>query len=190
MRRWEERWAYFLDEARRDLTSGEEVRPCLVVLAGEERLFLAFVRSFGRGGLYDAVVELLALAGALGADRLALSLPGRAWSLQDPVAPVVPGVADLRQRVLVIEESDGTAGAPRGCTLAIPYDVEDGVVRWGEPLGGGQWVGSLAGALAGTIAARQRLRASDREVRRQAQRCVAAGHLLAVGPTLADRLAR
>lgn len=188
MRRWEDRRAYFLSEAERDLEFGEDVRPCLVALAGEERLFLAFLRSFRRGELYDAIVELLALAGALGADRLAMSLPGRAWSLQDPVPPVLPGVADLRQRVLVLEESDGTAGAPRGSTLAIPYDIVDGGVRWGEPLGGGDWVGALAGALGATIEVRERMRGPDRAVRRQAERCVAAGHFLALGPTVAGRL--
>lgn len=188
MRRWEERRAYFLEEAARDVEAGEEVRPCLVAVAGEERLFLAFLRSFARGELFAAVVELLALAGPLGADRLALALPGRAWSLNDPVPPVLAGVADLRQRVLVIEEADGSCGPPRGGTLAVPYDVDGTSVRWGEPLGGGHWVGPLSGALAATIAARDRLHEPDPALRHRAARCVAAGHLLAVGPAVADRL--
>lgn len=189
MRRWEERRAYFLDEARRDIECGDDVRPCLVALAGEERLFLAFLRPFERGELLDALIELLALAAPLGADRLAMSLPGRAWSLHDPVPPVLPGVGDLRQRVLVIEEADGTRGRPRGSTLAIPFDIADGTVVWGDPLDGGDWVGPLAGALVKTIAERERIRGRDRAPRRQAQRCVALGHMVALGPTVADRLA-
>lgn len=185
MQRWEDRRAYFLGEAARDIERGEDVRPCLVAMTGEDRLFLAFLRSFERGELFDALLELLALAGTLGADRLAMSLPGRAWSLQDPVPPVLPGVGDLRQRVLVIEEAAGAAGS----TLAIPYEVIDGTVRWGDALGGGNWVGSLAGALLKTIEVRDRMRGPDLLIRRQAQRCVAAGHFLALGPTVADRLA-
>jgi len=90
---------------------------------------------------------------------------------------------------LVIEEADGTRGHPRGSTLAIPFDLADGTLRWRDPLDGGDWVGPLGGALAKTIAARDRIRGGDRAIRRQAQRCVALGHFLALGPTVADRLA-
>lgn len=190
MRRWEDRQAYFLDEARRDIEDGRDARPCVVALAGADRLFLAFLRPFERGELYDALVELLALAAPLGADRLALSLPGRAWSLHDPVPPVLPGVGDLRQRVLVIHEADGTRGRPRDRTLAIPYDLVGGAVRWGDPLEGGDWVSPLGGVLAVTIRHRDRVRGGDRAIRRQAERCVVLGHFLALGPTVAERLAR
>lgn len=189
MRRWEDRRSYFLDEARRDLEGGQDVRPCFVALTGTDRLFLAFVRPFERGELFEALVELLALAAPLGADRLAMSLPGRAWSLRDPVPPVLPGIGDLRQRVLVIEEADGTLGQPHASTLVIPFDVADGTLRWGDPLGGGEWVGPLAGALAKTIAVRDRTPGPDHTIRRQAQRCAALGHLLALGPGVAERLA-
>ena len=47
------------------------------------------------------MVEALAGLLPLGADRLAAALPGRAWSLDDPVVPVSDD-GDLRQRVLML----------------------------------------------------------------------------------------
>ncbi len=121
---------FLREAARADLDGKGEVRPCLAAFCGDRAAFVAFVRPFAKGGYADPLIELLAAAGGIGADRLALSIAGRAWSMNDPVSPVVPGAGDLRQRVLCLflVQADETA------EVVHPFDIVDGAVRWGEPL--------------------------------------------------------
>src|SRR5687767_6035135 len=97
---WGDVEGFLLDEAAKDVALSDEVRPCLAAFAGDEPLLVAWWRPFPKGGYADPLIELLALACPLGADRVAQSLAGRATSLDDPIAPVVAGVGDLRQRVV------------------------------------------------------------------------------------------
>lgn len=188
MQQWENMEAFMTAEAARDLEAGEEVRPCFAAFAGAAPLVLAFLRPFPQGRAADALIELLALAAPLDADRLALSIGGRAWSLDDPIPPVDPDFGDLRQRVVAIESVDGSVGRPRPASTIIPFDLVDGQVRWGEPLRGEGEHSWVASAFVVTIRKRRQLRGSMEEIRRQAKRCVALGHLLALSPTVADRL--
>ncbi|MGH8906127.1 MAG: hypothetical protein ACRD0K_06355 [Egibacteraceae bacterium] len=189
MQQWDEIEQFMIAEAERDLTVGQEVRPCFTAFAGPTPLVLAFVRPFPKGGYQQPLIELIALAAPLDADRLKLSITGRAWSLLDPIPPVDAQAGDLRQRVLSIESVDAHAGRPRSHSVLVPFDVVDGAVVWGEPTrmtGGEGWIPF---AFRRAVRVRGRLRgASIADLRAQAERCAALGHLIALGPTVADRL--
>lgn len=185
---WKDREAFLLNEASRDLEAGREVRPCFLAMAGECPLFVALLRAYDRGDHLGPLIELIALAAPLDADRLVVSLTGRAWSLHDPVVPMVPGVGDLRQRVLLIEEVDGTRGRPTSCSSATPYDLDGGTVRWGEPIRQAGETGLVSAALALAVRRRGRLQAGDDQIREQAERCLRLGHALALAGPVRDRL--
>lgn len=188
MQRWSEVSAFLLQEAAADLADRGDIRPCLVAFAGEEPLFVAFLRSFDKGKYADPVIELLALAAPLGADRIAISLGGRAWSLHDPIPPVIPGGGDLRQRVLCTVTADGAGADVEVCGTVHPFTVAAGEVAWGDPVahdGGDGWIPS---ALRLTVAHRRSLAASRADIRRQARRCVALGHLVGLAEGVAEQL--
>jgi hypothetical protein len=188
VQRWHEVEEFLLGEAARDLINGVDVHPCLMAYAGEHALFVAFLRPFPKGGYADPMIELLALAAPLAADQLALSMAGRAWSLLDPIPPVLADVGDLRQRVVVLQSADGRAGRVRLHSRMFPFELTDGSVRWGEPLRYDGDTGWMTGALALAIRHRRRISGPPAQIRRQAERCVALGHLLALAPAVHDRL--
>ncbi|MFA9445701.1 hypothetical protein [Egicoccus sp. AB-alg6-2] len=106
---WTDATPALLDLAREDLADGLLPRPRLIAHAGNEAVGIAQLRPHVDDVL-PPLLELLALFLPLGADRLTLALPGRAWSLEDPIAPVTDEV-DLRQRVLLVIGADaGDAG--------------------------------------------------------------------------------
>lgn len=188
MQDWNGVEAFLLEEAERDLADGRDIRPCLMAFDAEDALMIGFLRSFDKGCYDEPIIELLALAGPLGANRLVLSIGARAWSLEDPVVPVVPGVGDLRQRVMVIVRADATAAGDCVETALHPFELTDGVVRWGDALrhpGGQGW---LASALAVAVQRRGELTAAPGDMRRQAKRCVALGHLLGLSETAERRM--
>lgn len=188
MRQWDERRDFLLEEAAFDQEFGVDVRPGFLAYAGSHPLFVAFLRPFLKGQHMDAVIELLALAAPLDADRLAVSIGARAWSLDDPIPPVIPGVGDLRQRVLVIEEVDGSTGRARGCSLAYPWSLEGGRVRWSDPLESTDVTGPLGQMLRVAVARRRELSADTASIREQAERCARLGHLIALAEPVNDRL--
>jgi hypothetical protein len=188
MQQWDQMERFMILEAQRDLEAGDEVRPCFTAFAGEIPLLLAFLRPFPKGRYHDPLIELLALAAPLDADRLKLSISGRAWSMDDPIPPVDRNFGDLRQRVLEIESVDGTAGRPRAASVLLPFDVIDGTVWWGDTIRLGRGEGWIPNALEITVRKRRQFReASQQEIRKQAERCAHLGHLLALGPTVANR---
>ncbi len=189
MTQWEGRRAFLLDEARDDLERGEEVRPCLLAWRGDRPLLVAYLRPYRRGGHVDALVEVLSVAAPLGADRLALSVGGRAWSLRDPVTPVIDGVGDLRQRVVVLEQVDATSGRIVMGTLAVPFRLDDRrQVTWLPPVDSEETISRACTALAASIHHRGRFAAEPDRIRRRAQACVAAGHQLALSAPVHDEL--
>lgn len=190
MERWEQVEDVVQGQAELDLMAGAAMaRPCFVAFAGDELCFVAFLREFEKGAYHDAVIELLALAGPLGADRLAFAVTARAWSLDDPIPPVADGV-DLRQRVLVVELVDAVVGHR---SILRPFDepAPGKAVRWGErqELEGSE--GWLASALtfAASAEGRERLAAPDDAIAAQAIRCEQLGHLLIWSPAVGARLA-
>lgn len=188
MQQWNDAETFLLAQAGIDLTESADVRPCLVAFCGTDLLLVAFLRSFAKGGYADPMIELLALTAPLGADRLALSIAGRAWSLDDPVVPAVDGVGDLRQRVLIVHRVDG-ASAPTAVASALhPFAHDEGGVRWDPPVrhaGGHGW---LPSALQLAVERRETLAAPAGEIRRQARRCVDLGHVLAPTDAGAQRM--
>lgn len=188
MQRWSDVEDFLRDEAAADLRQDGEVRPCLAAFAGEERLFVAFLRSFAKGAYADAIIELLALAAPLDANRLALSLAGRAWSLHDPIPPVLDGAGDLRQRVLCTTVADGAGARVETRGRVQPFTVARGTVRWAEPITSDGGEGWIPGALRLAVERRSALAAPKSKIRGQARRCVELGHLLALGDGVARDL--
>lgn len=186
--RWEDVEATMVGFAAEDLAQGRAITPLLAAFAGDHLRFFAFLRPFAKREHGDALVELLALAMPLDADRLGLSLSARVWSLDDPMPPVSAD-GDLRQRALVCAFVDGSHGRPREDTVFHPYDLEDGDVRWHPPqrVGGGQ--GFVPAALTLAVRRRRQLRCDDAQILQQAERCVRLGHDLYLAPAVQHRLA-
>lgn len=188
MRAWDDVERYLIAEASADLADGDDIRPCLVAWRDEQPLFIAFLRSFARGQYADPVIELLALAAPLGANRLALSFGGRAWSWDDPIPPVVEAFGDLRQRVLSVTLAEERGGDVEVRGVIVPFTRDDSGAVWEAAVrhpGGEGWISS---ALRMAVEQRAALAATPRDMRRQARRCVALGHLLALSDAAAERL--
>lgn len=119
------------EELARNLTAldvelGEQPRHRVFGYRGEEPLVVIDLRPFPPGGVQTPMVEAMAGVLALGADRFAAALPGRAWSMDDPVVPVSED-GDLRQRVLML-----TTAQPdqRVRTWVLPFDLVDDHLTW------------------------------------------------------------
>ncbi len=98
-------------------------RPHLAAFAGDHACVLIGLRPFAPGAYQGPLVEAMALALPLGADRVSVALPGRAWSLDDPVVPVSDD-GDLRQRVLTQCTVDGHRQVTPRVTMRLhPFDV-------------------------------------------------------------------
>jgi hypothetical protein len=185
---WDHTEDLLLELAENDLAATGEVAPCLMAFGGERALLSAFLRPFPKGGYQQPMIEVLALTGALEADRLAMSLGGRVWSLHDPIPPVAHGHGDPRQQAVVIECVDGTVDPPRSTTLLAAYKLESTRVCWGERAcleGATGWISS---ALALSVARRDQLAAPMTAVRDQLARCDALGHDLYLASAVSDGL--
>lgn len=135
-----------------------EPRPHLAGFAGDDAIILIGLRPFGPGAYGGPLVEAMALALPLGADRVSLAMPGRAWSLDDPVPPVTED-ADLRQRVLMQVVVDGHGRTPPTVTMRLhPFTIgRDDAIAWGEALDPGPGEGWIAEALAAMVAGRDEI---------------------------------
>lgn len=183
---WQDVERVLVEAATDDLRSTSEVQPALAAFAGDDWQFLAWLRPFARGRYHDPMTEVLGLALALGCDRLALSISGRAWSMDDPVPPVTAD-GDLRQRVLVLHCVDA-AGEKSVWSVLRPFSVAGGEVRWQArqaltegPLG---WIPQALE----TTATATPPEAPLADVRRQAERIAALGHDLIVPTEVRRRL--
>ena len=189
---WEEVEELLLVGAESDLHAGFTPLPTLAAFSGEEAVALCVLRPLDERGPVPALVELLALLLPCDVDRLALLLPGRAWSLDDPIAPVCDA-GDLRTPVVVLITADGTQrpcrprsrvlridttadGSPglEACELAEPWEMEAPVVD----------------ALRILLDERDKLgpQAEQAELVAQLGRVVLLGHELALSPRLTDQL--
>jgi hypothetical protein len=185
--RWDDVEEFLIEEAAADLEATDDVRPCLAAFAGETPLGLAFVRPFERGRYHDALLEVWALMVPLGADRLALSMGARAWSWDDPMPPVIEGVGDLRQRVVVVMKVDGTGPEVTRTSSLHPFDRDGSTLKWGTILReqGEGWVGAAMEML---VRERDQMRAPISQIRKQLRRCAALGHVVALSPAARARL--
>lgn len=156
-------------------------RPHLVGFAGDTALVLVGLRPFAPGAYQGPLVEALALALPLGADRVSVALPGRAWSLRDPVVPVTDG-ADLRQRVLTQCSADGHRRDRPTVTMRLhPFHVvatDDGGLVWDPAIDPGPGEGWIPDALATLVGARADVGgdAGTHDLVRQLERLQRLGH--------------
>ncbi|WP_341254012.1 hypothetical protein, partial [Euzebya pacifica] len=184
---WEDQHQLLADLAVGDLRDGLDIRPTMVAFDAAGSLFLATVRPFDKGRHHDAIIEVGALAMALRANRLAISLGGRAWSRDDPIPPVLPDVGDLRQRVLVVHSVDAAAGRPECRTTVWPVRGErgDDDVSLGDPVASDDGVGWVIDAMSIMVDPRNQEDVDEEEIGQQVIRCDRLGHQLAwSGPGL------
>jgi hypothetical protein len=175
-----------LDLTRADLELAGQAQPHLLAFAADRIVALVGVRPFGPGEALQALVEVLSLLLPLDVDRLALSLPGRAWSLDDPIVPVSDD-ADLRTPVLLTIVADGHHPAEPTTVASTLHPFSwtdegwtiDAPVRGGEPADG-----EVHRALRVLLAERHDLAASADEVLLAAQlgRVLLLGHDLVLEP--------
>ena len=188
MQRWDQIEQFLCDEATRDLVDDEPARPCVVAFRGEQPLMVAFLRPHAKGAYAQPMIEVLSIAGALSADRLMASFSGRAWSWDDPIPPVLPGVGDLRQRVLTIHRVDAADGTMRARDVLLPFEVVGGAVVWGERLEHDAAEGWIPGALRLTVEQGAAMAAPDHEIAKQVLRCDRLGHLVGLSAAVTARL--
>lgn len=186
-KRWEDMEQVFVQVAADDLETCGEVTPALAAFTGERLRFCAWLRPFAKGAYRDPLIELLALAVPLHADRLVFSIAGRVWSLDDPVPPVSAD-GDLRQRVLTLHVVDGAGDAVTSSSVLYPFDLAGRRVRWQEPRRLGAGEGWIPGALAAVVRERHRLRPGAADIGEQARRVVDLGHQLFLAEDILERL--
>jgi hypothetical protein len=190
--RWDDVTEHLLALATLDLDDGRPPRPTLLGYAGDDPIALVGLRPFAPGQVATALAELLGLLLPLGADRVALGVPGRAWSLDDPIPPVVDDV-DLRATVLTVLTADGHRDGPPDLDgWLVPYGREpDGSATWYDRVHAGPPEGPATEVLRGLVARRGRplgARPTTESVLRFA-RCVLLGHTISLAPEVADHLA-
>ena len=181
---WSDHERLLFDLAGGELGSGCGVAPTWIAFRGEQALFVATLRPFDKGHYDSPIVEVGALAAALDADRCAFSISGRAWSLEDPIPPVLPDGGDLRQQVVIIHVVDGFADPLQAYQVLRPFQLDDGTVTWGEAQrldGGSGWIPDALKALVRT---RKAIWTDDPQgVAKQLVRCERLGHRFAWGDT-------
>lgn len=182
-----ERLHRFLAEA-----DAPDPRPWLLAFAAEELLALVGLRPFAQGHHHGPLIEAMALALPIGADRVSVALPGRIWSLDDPVPPVTPE-ADLRQRALTQVTVDGSRRAtPAVHTRLHPFGLADDrrSLVWDDAVDPGPGEGWIPDALSALVEARDRIGPGSAvdEHRRQLARLDALGHDVLLGPLGRRRL--
>lgn len=185
-----------VDEIHRFLAAGDapDPRPWLLAFESVELLALIGLRPFAPGHYQGPLVEAMALALPIGADRVSVALPARAWSMDDPVPPVTDGV-DLRQRVLTQVTVDGSGrSTPLVHTRLHPFRTANGDDAPGlvfdhavDPGPGHGWIPE---ALAALVETRGRVGAGStaEERRRQLVRLDQLGHDVLLGPRGRDRV--
>jgi hypothetical protein len=166
----------------------------VLAAAGDTVLLVAQSRPFDPGAYDGPIIELGALALGLGADRLAVAVTGRAWSIDDPIPPV-SGAGDMRQRVLMVSAVDGHRQHPPVTTTPLlPFEIRGRRVHWSTPpdLSDEPAVGWIPSSLAAAVAARHGfLDGPDRlhQTRTQLSRCRHLGHDVTLLPDGVARLA-
>ena len=174
---WDE-WVVELMRAAADLdlrVEGETI-PRFIAAEGDRPLVIADVRPFPKGGYHQPLIELMALALPMGADRVTVGITGRVTSLEDPIPPVVHGVGDLRQRVLIVEVVDGHGQPARASSVLVPFDLSDDDVRWRAPFDPGPGEGWIPAALSLLVDHRDEVEVRPGDVLEQAERCAMLGH--------------
>lgn len=176
--------------AANDLDAGRPPLAMLVAFAGPEPLAVVTLRPFPPGGLLQPVIEVLALVIPLGTDRLALSLAGRVWPL-DEAQPDAVETDDVTP-VVTVTVADGCRNDAATLTTTLhPYEVGASGWRWGDPITPPEAPeGEVPSALVTILDARRDLTAAGRgeaELAAQLGRVLLLGHVVALAPGAAAR---
>lgn len=181
---WNTVTTHLRDLAALDIARDGQVRPTLLAFDRDEFLGGIELRSAPDHDRDSPLIEAIALAVPLGADRLAFLAGGRAWSLDDPIPPVSED-ADLRQPIaIVLRVERRRNGEARTHSTLLPYarDPAGTVAFHDEQLlddGGGE--GWIARYLEVAVTHCGELGGDDPlDVGRQAVRLVRLGHGLLV----------
>lgn len=189
--RWEDAPRLLRRLAAQDLAAGRPPSPALVAHEGERPLALLTLRPFADGEAIRALVEVLALLLPLGADRTALALPGRAWSLDDPIPPVTDD-ADLRARVLVVITADAHDGPCDSAATLWPYSLDASSGHWQAPVDvPGPLSGPAVAVLTTLLDRRDELpvgHGDELRLAAQLARVLLRGHEVTLAPEVARRL--
>lgn len=185
--RWEDVEEMLVAAAGDDLEEHDDVVPAMAAFAGDELLFVGWMRLFPPGEHHAAVLEICTLAVALGADRVAMSFGARVWSLTDPIPPVVPE-GDLRQRAVTVHLVDGHAVPPREVHALRPFDVVDGTIRWQPRMAHGDLEGWIPDVLRQAAAPDRRTLRSERHVLTLLRWLTGQGHHVYLSAALGRRL--
>lgn len=192
---WDEVESFLLEAALGELDLDLAPLPALAAFAGDDPVAVGNLRPFEPGGIVPALVEVLALLLPLDVDRLALLLPGRAWSTADPIPPVTEDI-DLRTPVLVVVRGDGHQ---QPCVtdatvleLLAPATRDEPFELGARLPAGSEDDDRLAHALEILLDHRDELRADLAEdtLVQQLGRILLLGHELALGEECRDRLTR
>lgn len=184
---WKDVGALFRSCAESDLLAHGEVDPAIGAFDGEELQFLAWLRPFGKGHHGRPLLELSALAVLLGANRMVVSMGARAWSMDDPVPPVIED-ADLRQRVVAMTFVDGSDGGDRLWSELSPFDLRDGEVVWQPTVHLDEGEGMVGELLRRSVVEARAQSQDAGAVRRQLRRVARRGHSVYLSEPLAHRL--
>lgn len=169
-------------EAEVEIATIGGIGMCLLAAEGGTPLFVAASRPYAKGRYRDPLIELITLAFGLGADQLAVGVGARAWSLEDPIAPVTDG-ADLRQTVLVVTTADahGRLVPTMGGSIH-PYELVDRTVAWRDPVDVGAGEGWITDALRILLTHRNSPDAPTVDPQDQLERCLERGHRIGITP--------
>lgn len=190
-RTWTHATMLLLGSAADDLEAGAAPSPTVAAYRGDDPLAVTTLRPFGPGELLQALIEILALLIPLGADRVALSVTGRAWSPDNPVSTGDDEV-DRRAHVLVLTFADAHGRACSTRTEVHPFEQETHGWCFDPPLEPGKppAAAGVEDALAALLDDRADVVASttDRMVAAQLGRVLLLGHLIALAPDAAADL--
>ncbi len=171
-----------------DLDGGGSVHPTVVAYDRSRYLVGIQLRPHPPGAYHDPMIEALALAVPLGADRLAFVCGGRVSSLDDPTPPVTDD-GDPRPTAVVVVTVEPRAGRVRGRTSIHRYRRDEaGALVWGRreriDAAGDGWIGRC---LTVSVGSRHELASTGPlEVGRQALRMLRLGHGLLLPPAHGD----
>lgn len=173
------------DDLRRHAGAGDDaagtraLRPVLVAFRDEDPLLWAWFRPMLPGDVQSPLIEVVTLAAGLRANRAAFGGLARAWSLNDPLPPVIDGLGDLRQKVFAVHLVD--ASGRRRMVRSLLWLVRDGYLDGPVLDEAGGEHGLVARVLTAAFAGSGL--ASDRDaVVAQLVRCQLLGHTLGLAP--------
>lgn len=158
------------DLAAADLRQDHAIRPRLAAAHDDRLLFLAQVRPHPPGGYHRPLIELLALAAGLQANRLAVATGAHARPLEAGDDRPID-----RTPVLLVVHADGSTDPVRVTSILTAYQQSPDGPSWGEAdrmSDGEGWIPEVLGVAAG----HPWPPADPAEVDGQLRRCRRLGH--------------